>query len=82
MNNFNVELPYPIGTILSKEEDGKLHIDQIKEYTIDKNGIYAYLILDVFTDPRISRKIDIDNLINNWNIYEQENNKAYSKVKK
>lgn len=82
MNNFNVEFPYPVGSYLTKEENRKTHIDQVEEYTIDKNGIHTYLILDVFSNPRSSKKIDIDDLVNNWKIYEQQNNKGYSKVKK
>ena len=36
MNNFNIEFPYPIGTYLSNEQDGITHIDQLREYIIDK----------------------------------------------
>ena len=82
MNNFNVEFPYPIGSYLTKEVDGITHIDQVEEYTFDKNEFHTYLILDVFTNPRLSKKIDYTDLVNNWKPYEQQTKEGYFKIKK
>lgn len=70
MNDFNVNFPYQIGTYLTKEENGNMHIDQIFSYYLDKDGIYAILILDVLKDPRLSTKIKIEKLLNDWVIYD------------
>lgn len=80
-NSFNVEFPYPIGTYLSKEEDGVTRIDQLYEYVIDKNGVSVVVILDALTNPRLSVKIDMDVFLNNWAEAKKPNDKVYSKQK-
>ena len=80
MNSFSVSFPYSIGTYLETEENGQNHIDQVYGYSLDKNGVYVTLLLEAFTVPRLSRKIDINDLINNWKIYEQQDNKNNPKL--
>ena len=66
MNRFNIEFPYPIGTYLSKKENGIVHIDQVCEYIVDRNGISVVVILDALSAPRLSTRIDINRFVNNW----------------
>lgn len=92
MENIKINVPYPMGTYLDKIEDGKRHIDQLYEYSITKNGIFAVLILDVMENPRLSTRISIEELNNKWtliqdinlNIFEENVRttcKIYNKVK-
>ena len=81
MNDININLPYPIGTYLIKDEAGVIHIDQIYEYIIGREGISAILLLDALTDPRLSTKISINYLINDWTEYKKSSDN-YSNVKK
>lgn len=78
MNNFNIEFPYPIGTYLSNEQDGITHIDQLREYIIDKKGISVVVMLDALTVPRLSTRIDMDYFLSNWSKFEISNDKTYS----
>ena len=80
MNN-NVDLPYPIGTYLIKDEDGIIHVDQVHEYIIGREGVSVILLLDALTDPRLSTKISINYLINDWTEYKKSSDN-YSNVKK
>ena len=72
MKGFNYEFPYPIGTYLSKVEDGITHVDQLHEYVIDKTGVSVVLKLDALTAPRLSTKINMEIFINNWTEVEKE----------
>lgn len=78
MSKVNVELPYEVGTYLTEEENGIIHIHQIDKYIFDAFGISAILMLDVFDNPRLSTSIEIDKLINN---YEEYNPKQEENVK-
>jgi len=82
MNNLNVDFPYPIGTYLSKEQDGITHVDQLYEYILDKNGISVIVVLDALTCPRLSTRINMDNFLSNWTEVKKSNDKVYSKQKK
>lgn len=62
MENIKIGVPYAIGTYLDKIEDGKRHIDQVYEYIINQNGIFAILLLDVIENPRLSTRISIEEL--------------------
>lgn len=74
-------LPYPVGTYLSTKENNQLHIDKIYQYIIDKDGLGVILVLDVLNDPRLSIKISIDKLLNNWNIYDLSKNNPMKRKK-
>ena len=71
MKSFNVEFPLPIGTYVSKEEDGVVHVDQVYQYIIDTNGIFVVIMLDTLTSPRLSTPIQLDAFINNWDELKQ-----------
>ncbi|MBR4230677.1 MAG: hypothetical protein IKR74_00790 [Bacilli bacterium] len=77
MNSFNVVFPYPIGTYLSKEEDGTVHIDQVNQYIIDAKGISVIVMLDVFTSPRPSTPIELEAFMNNWEELKQTEDLDY-----
>ena len=79
MNNFSIEFPYPIGTYLCIEDDGVLHIDKVHEYVFSDKGVEVILVLNVFTDPRLSTRISIDKLLNNWTEYNRPKKKIYLK---
>lgn len=71
MMNITIDIPYPIGTYVKKEENGVEHIDQIHEYILDKNGLSVILMLEVTKNPRLSMKIEINELLNKWNVVEE-----------
>lgn len=73
MNSFNVEFPYPIGTYLSKEEDGNIHVDQLYQYIVGVNGISVIVKLDALTSPRLSTPIELEAFMNNWQELDQTN---------
>lgn len=66
MKNISYTMPYPIGTYLTKREDGIIHLDQVNKYVIDKDGLSAILTLDVEINPRLSIPISIGDLLQNW----------------
>lgn len=66
MNNMNFNVPYRIGTRLVKVENGQEHLDRIEKYVIDSSGLSAILMLDIDKDPRLSKEIGINNLLENW----------------
>ena len=66
MKSFNVEFPLAIGTYVSKEEDGNIHVDQLYQYIVGVDGISVIVMLDALTSPRLSTPIDIDAFMNNW----------------
>ena len=68
MESIKINVPYPIGTYLDKIEDGKRHIDQLYEYIITKDGLFAVLILDSMENPRLSTRISIEELNNKWTL--------------
>jgi len=68
MQSIKINIPYPIGTYLDKIEDGKRHIDQLYEYIITKDGLFAVLILDSMENPRLSTRISIEELNNKWTL--------------
>ncbi len=70
MKNTSFIFPYPIGTYLVKKENGKEHLDQVYEYIISKNGMFVILMLDIIKQPRLSTRIDINTLIQNWEKYD------------
>ena len=74
-------LPYPVGTYLTTEENGKLHIDQVLKYIIDSDGLSVILTLDALSNPRSSIKININNLLANWNIYNKSQSKIMKRIK-
>lgn len=63
---FNIEIPYPIGTYLKKIENGQEHLDKVVKYIITEQGLFVILQLDVNKDPRLSREISVNDLLNNW----------------
>ena len=81
MKSFDVNFPYPIGTYMCVEDDGVLYIDQIHEYVFSEKGIEVILVLNVFTDPRLSEKISIEKLLNNWTEYNKPEAKVYARKK-
>ena len=77
MNSFNVELPYQIGTYVSKVEDGIVHIDQVYQYIINTNGVSIVVMLDALTSPRVSTPIDINAFMSNWEELKQTEDLDY-----
>lgn len=68
MKNLKLNVLYPIGTYLDKVEDGKRHIDQVCEYVINKEGLFAVLLLDATEDPRLSTRISVEELEEKWKL--------------
>ena len=68
MESIKINVPYPIGTYLDKIEDDKRHTDQLYEYIITKDGLFAILILDSMENPRLSTRISIEELNNKWTL--------------
>ena len=71
MSKFSVEFPYPIGTILYKEEHGILHVDSINEYIVNENGTFVIVVLDTFTKPRLSEPINLECFVSAWHLTEE-----------
>ena len=82
MKEVNITLPFPVGTYLSKVENGEKHVDQVYEYIIEKDDSYAILVLDVFSNPRLSTKVSNEKLVNEWVPYEPVNTEDYAMVMK
>lgn len=61
----NINLPYEIGTILKKTENGKVHYDKVHHYIVAKK-VQAVLELCTDTNPRLSVPIDIQDLKQKW----------------
>jgi len=68
MESIKINVPYPIGTYLDKIEDDKRHTDQLYEYIITKDGIFAVLVLDVRENPRLSTRISVEELNDKWTL--------------
>ena len=68
MESIKINVPYPIGTFLDKIEDDKRHTDQLYEYIITKDGIFAVLVLDVRENPRLSTRISVEELNDKWTL--------------
>ena len=68
MESIKINVPYPIGTYLDKIEDDKTHTDQLYEYIITKDGIFAVLVLDVRENPRLSTRISVEELNDKWTL--------------
>lgn len=68
MKNLKLNVRYPIGTYLDKVEDGKRHIDQVCEYVINKEGLFAVLVLDAKEEPRLSERIRVEELEDKWKL--------------
>lgn len=66
MNSKSFDVPYPIGTYLTKNENGVEHLDQVEKYVLSNEGLFVILMLDVKTDPRLSVEISIDDLLEKW----------------
>lgn len=66
--SLSYNIPYKIGTRVSRIENNSIHIDQIYEYVIDKSGLSVTLMLDVDSNPRLSSLIDINYFMNNWTL--------------
>ena len=81
MYDLNVEFPYPIGTYFSKTEGSITHVDQLYEYIIDRNGISVVVVLDAFTDPRLSTRIGLDSFVANWTELNISNDMVCAKQK-
>lgn len=71
MKEVSFTFPYPVGTILKKEENGIFHIDKLYEYIVKEDGIYFVLMLDINDGPRLSVEINVKDL-NKWTKYEGE----------
>ena len=81
-NSFESVFPYKIGTYLTTTDQNVRHIDQVYEYIVDRTGVSAVLILDALKDcRRLSERINIDDLLSRWTVYEKSNNKEYTKNK-
>ena len=68
MESIKINVPYPIGTYLDIIEDDKRHTDQLYEYIITKDGIFAVLVLDVRDNPRLSTRISVEELNDKWTL--------------
>ena len=73
MESIKINVPYPIGTYLDKIEDDKRHTDQLYEYIITKDGIFAVLVLDVRENPRLSTRISVEELNDKWTLTKDVN---------
>ena len=80
-NKNNVLLPYPVGSYVTTEEDGILHIDQVHQYVYDRNGLGVILELEVLSNPRLSVRIDMKDFLLNWNIYDAPKNASKKRRK-
>ena len=69
-NNSSIDLPYPVGSYVTTNENGILHIDQVHQYVYDREGLGVILELDVLCSPRLSTRIDIEKFLSNWNLYD------------
>ena len=76
MNSKNFDVPYPIGTYLTRNENGVEHFDQVKKYVLSNEGLFVILMLDVKTNPRLSVEISINDLLEKWE--EDKNNIHFS----
>ena len=73
MESIKINVPYPIGTYLDIIEDDKRHTDQLYEYIITKDGIFAVLVLDVRENPRLSTRISVEELNDKWTLTKDVN---------
>lgn len=80
-NRNNVLLPYPVGSYVTTEEDGILHIDQVHQYVYDRNGLGVILELEVLSNPRLSVRIDMKDFLLHWNIYDEPKNASKKRRK-
>lgn len=64
----NIKLPYAIGTVLKTVEGDKIQYDRIHHYIVGKD-IKVVLELCYETDSRLSKAIDIDELLDRWEFY-------------
>ena len=46
MNSKNFDVPYPIGTYLTRNENGVEHFDQVKKYVLSNEGLFVILMLE------------------------------------
>lgn len=76
MNSKSFDVPYPIGTYLTRNENGVEHFDQVEKYVLSNEGLFVILMLDVKTDPRLSVEISINDLLEKWE--EDKNNIHFS----
>lgn len=74
-------MPYSVESYVATEESGILHIDKIHQYVYDRNGLGVILELEVLSDPRLSVRIDIENFLTNWNIYDVSKNTSKKRKK-
>ena len=63
----NIKLHYDLGTVVTCNESGKDIYAKVDHYIIDKK-IYVVLMLDYNTDPRLSRKLDLEYFQNKWHV--------------
>ncbi len=80
-NKNNVQLPYPVGSYVTTEENGILHIDRVHQYVYDTNGLGVILELEVLSDPRLSVRIDMKDFLLHWSIYDTSKNKSKKRRK-
>lgn len=76
MNSKSFDVPYPIGTYLTRNENGVEHLDQVEKYVLSNEGLFVILMLDVKTNPRLSVEISINDLLEKWE--EDKNNIHFS----
>ena len=76
MNSKSFDVPYPIGTYLTRNENGVEHFDQVEKYVLSNEGLFVILMLDVKTNPRLSVEISINDLLEKWE--EDKNNIHFS----
>ena len=76
MNSKSFDVPYPIGTYLTRNEKGVEHLDQVEKYVLSNEGLFVILMLDVKTNPRLSVEISINDLLEKWE--EDKNNIHFS----
>ena len=74
MNSKSFDVPYPIGTYLTRNENGVEHLDQVEKYVLSNEGLFVILMLDAKTDPRLSVEISINDLLKKW---EEDKNNIY-----
>ena len=80
-NNVNINIPYPIGTYLTCNDNGQVHIDKVLKYIYDRNGLSVIITEDIFTDPRSSIQISIDEFSSRWQVLDLSQKNSKKRVK-